>query len=64
MPFKEVLYDLSYQNLILYGAVIPSFDSGDKKDNGDGKSGNNEEILWVDDPNNRQRAIEMIQKMV
>ena len=64
MPFKEVLYDLSYQNLILYGAVIPSFDSSDKKESGDGKSGNNEEILWVDDPNNRQRAIEMIQKMV
>ena len=64
MPFKEVLYNLSYRNLILYGAVIPSFDSGNRKDSGGGKASDGEEILWVDDPKNRQRAIEMISKMV
>ena len=64
MPIKEVLYNLSYRNLILYGAVIPSFDSGNRKDSSDGKASDGEEILWVDDPKNRQRAIEMISKMV
>ena len=64
MPFKEILYGLSYKNLILYGAVIPSFDSDEKKDEDDRNGNGDEEVLWVDDPKNRQRAIEIIQQMV
>lgn len=61
-----MIYNISFQNLTLYGAVIPSFGTG-KKDNaasGGGKKGDDEEILWVTDPKNRQRAIEIISQMV
>lgn len=61
-----MIYDISFQNLTLYGAVIPSFGLG-KKDaatEGAGRKGEREEILWVTDPANRQRAIEIISQMV
>ena len=62
MPFKDILYNLSYRNLVLYGAVIPSFDTDGNKNKR--KSGDDEETLWVDDPANRNKAIEIIQQMV
>ena len=43
-PINEVL-KMSYQNLIMYNAVIPSF-SGDSK--GDGR------VINADDPKNRK----------
>ena len=60
-----MIYDISFQNLTLYGAVIPSFGTG-RKDTGEGagRKGDKEEILWVTDPQNRQRAIEIISQMV
>lgn len=49
--FDFALYRLSYANIILYGRVIPSFDTGDKdgKDKGDG-TGKNEETVSADNP--------------
>ena len=45
-----MLYDISYENLILYGATIPSFDN-DKKDN-NSNNGKNDEVIRADDPAN------------
>lgn len=48
--FDYALFRLSYANIILYGAVIPSFGTkkdGDGKDTGDGKGG---ETVSADNP--------------
>ena len=59
MPFKDILYNLSYANLILYGAVIPSLDDGEKKQKGkDGK-----DVLYAQDPRNRDMYLKLINNM-
>ena len=50
---EYVLYDMSYANMIMYGAVLPSYKSS-KKD-ATGKAGDNEEIN-ADDPRNRDKV--------
>lgn len=55
VPFEHVLHGMSYQNFLLYGAVIPGFDD-DKKDDG--------QTLRADDPKNRDKVIDLIDKMV
>lgn len=47
-----VLYDMSYVNMIMYGAVIPSYNSKRNK----GKDGKEQEEIKVDDPRNRARV--------
>lgn len=37
------MYDVSYANVMMYSSVIPSMDSGDKKD---------EKVINADDPRN------------
>lgn len=51
-----MLYDISYENLILYGATIPSYDS-DSKDNkhSNPTTTNNNEVIRADDPANWSR---------
>jgi len=52
LTFDEVL-DMSFQNLTLYGAVLPSSHS-DKKDNDNGES------YSMDDPANHQLLQDLI----
>ena len=59
MPFKDILYNLSYANLILYGAVIPSLDDGEKKQKG--KDGKN--VLYAQDARNRDMYLQLINNM-
>lgn len=50
-----MLYELSYANMILYSAVIPSYKSRDKKDGGgDGKK--KQEEIKADDPSNKEKV--------
>lgn len=56
MPFKDILYNLSYANLILYGAVIPSLDDGEKKQKG-------KDVLYAQDPRNRDMYLQLINNM-
>jgi len=51
LPPDYVLYDMSYVNMIMYGAVIPSYNSKRK-----GKGGKEQEIIKADDPRNRARV--------
>lgn len=44
---------MSYVNLIMYGAVIPSY-NGSKKKNGNGGD-KEQEVVKMDDPRNRER---------
>lgn len=48
LPLDYVLYDMSYANVLMYGAVLPSYDSDEKVD---GKK--EEGIIKADDPANR-----------
>ena len=43
---------MSYVNLIMYGAVIPSYNSKKKDGNGGDKE---QEVIKMDDPRNRER---------
>lgn len=54
LPIDYVLYDISYANLNLYGAVIPSY-RGKKED---GKSG--QEEINADDPKNRDKIRQVL----
>lgn len=49
-PVDFVLYDLSYANLILYGATLPRYDRPKKK--GEKK----QEVINASDPRNRQEV--------
>ena len=56
MPFRDILYNISYANLILYGAVIPSIDS-------DEKGRNRKNVLDAQDPENREMYLNLISNM-
>ena len=49
LSFEYVLYDLSYENLLLYSAVLPTYDLDDAKDGGES------EMLNGDDPDDVER---------
>lgn len=49
-----VLYDLSYANLILLGATLPSYNS--EKNKSDRASKSNENVIKADDPNNKEKV--------
>lgn len=58
MTFDYVLYDMSFANFMLYGAVIPSTDY-----DRDGKDDSREEVIRVDDPKNRDMVMQLISNM-
>lgn len=49
-----VLYDLSYANLILLGATLPSYNS--EKSSTDRTTKRNEEVINAEDPNNKEKV--------
>ena len=60
LPIDYVLYDMSYVNMIMFGAVLPSYKSKtESKD--DGKK---QEEIKVDDPNMKARARQIIDSLV
>lgn len=59
MGFDAVLYDLSYPNLILYNAVLPSYKPKDRDDKERGRH----EVIRADDPNNRERVKQFLQQI-
>ena len=50
LPFDYVLYDMSYANVIMYSAVLPSYNS--KKKDGD----TNQKVIKADDPRNKEEV--------
>lgn len=53
LPIDYVLYDMSYTNMIMFGAVIPSYNS---KRKGKDKDSKEQEVVKADDPRNRARV--------
>ena len=51
LPIDYVLYDMSYTNMIMFGAVIPSYNSKRKS-----KDSKEQEVVKADDPRNRARV--------
>lgn len=61
LPIDYVLYDMSYVNMIMFGAVLPSYKpSGDVKADGNQK----QEEIKVDDPKMKARARQIIDSLV
>lgn len=56
LPIDYVLYDLSYANLTLYGASLPSYKNAKDKE---GSKHGDDEVINGDDPNN-QAAIDKL----
>lgn len=54
IPIDYVLYDMSYQNIVMYSACLPSYSAKKKgkKDYG--------EVIDADDPRNRAKVREII----
>lgn len=59
MCFDYALYDLSYSNLIMLGAVLPSYNGGKEKERGN-SAGGDEDELRADDPRNNEKVMQMI----
>lgn len=53
LPIDYVLYDLSYTNLVMYGAVIPSSRGGRSTEEGEGEE---KGVINADDPKNRDKV--------
>lgn len=61
LSIKYVLYDMSYANMIMYSAVIPSYNgSKDKRDVSNGKP---QETIKADDPRNKARIRQILDSM-
>jgi hypothetical protein len=52
VAFDYALYDISYANVILYSAVIPTYKSTNKEDD-------KGEVINADDPANRQKLMDI-----
>ena len=50
LPMDYVLYDLSYSNLILLGATLPSYSYDKEKRN---RSSAGQDVIDAEDPNNK-----------
>lgn len=44
---------MSYANMVLYGAVLPSYHA---KDKGAGGTGKKQEVIKADDPKNKEKV--------
>lgn len=58
LPIDYVLYEMSYPNMILYSAVLPSYNSKKKDKDGVEK----QDVIKVDDPNNRDRVKKILEQ--
>lgn len=60
LPIDYVLYDMSYVNMIMFGAVLPSY-----KSQTDGRDdGKKQEEIRADDPSMKERARQIIDSLV
>ena len=55
LPIDYVLYDMSYANVVMYSACLPSFSAKRK-----GKSKDHVEVIDADDPRNRSKVREIL----
>lgn len=62
LSIEYVLYEMSYANLIMYGATLPSYHKK-KEGKGKGDKGNGEETISADDPRNNERLMALISEM-
>ena len=56
LPFDYVLYEMSFTNVQMYNAVLPTYDSESKKD----KKKKDNDIIWADDPKNKAKVDDFI----
>jgi hypothetical protein len=49
LPPEYVLYDLSYANILLYSAVLPSYDT-------DREKSKDSDTIRADDPENKEKV--------
>ena len=54
LTIDYVLYEMSYANMVMYGAVLPS--PKHYKDREKGGAAKDEDIIRADNPNNKQRV--------
>lgn len=62
LPFDYVLYELSYANMTLYSAVLPSYHSPKDKERRKGQRDDGVRVK-ADDPKNTGKVMEMLKKM-
>lgn len=58
LPFDYVLYDLSYSNMLLYGASLPQYIPKNQRGKGDPKNRGTaygDDRIKADDPRNKEK---------
>lgn len=58
LTFDYVLYEMSYVNLLMYGAVLPGYGSRKDKKNGGRQP---HERIKADDPKNRGKVRQLLE---
>ncbi len=61
LSIKYVLYDMSYANMIMYSAVIPSYNS--ENGNRFSDKSKEQETIKADDPRNKARIRQILDSM-
>ncbi len=56
LPPDYVLYELSYTNMVMYSAVLPSYNKKDKKTE-------KQKTIEADDPQNRQAVRKFLENV-
>lgn len=61
LPLDYVLYEMSYVNMVMYSAVIPSYDPKRDKETGNAEK---QDILKADDPRNTDKVMQLLENAI
>lgn len=61
MPLDYVLYDISYANIVMLGATLPSIKSRKQRNGASAAEAAGQDVIDAEDPNNRERVKKFFQ---
>ena len=56
MPLDYVLYDISYANIVMLGATLPSIKSNKQRNGASAAGAAGQDVIDAEDPKNRERV--------
>ena len=63
MPLDYVLYDISYANIVMLGATLPSIKSYKQRNGASAAGAAGQDVIDAEDPKNRERVTKFFQSV-
>ena len=63
MPLDYVLYDISYANIVMLGATLPSIKSHKQRNGASAAEAAGKDVIDAEDPKNRERVKKFFQSV-